>query len=149
MENTQYNQYAALILRVSLGVVFIAHGLLKVLVFTLPGTVQFFDSVGFPGWLAYPVAYIEIGGGALLVAGVATRQLSVLFLPILLGALWVHAGNGWVFSNPNGGWEFVAFLIVASVVQALLGNGAYALPLGKRSSRIGESRPPAIGAGVN
>lgn len=132
MQNSQLNQYAALILRVSLGLMFIAHGLLKVLVFTLPTTVQFFDGVGFPGWLAYPVVFIEISGGALLIAGIATRQLSVLFLTILLGALWVHAGNGWVFSNPNGGWEYVAFLIVATIVQALLGNGAYALRLGDR-----------------
>jgi len=104
MKKTQAHQYAALILRVSLGIVFIAHGLLKVLVFTLPGTAQFFEGAGFPGWLAYPVAYLEIGGGGLLIAGIATRQLSLLFLPILLGALWVHAGNGWVFSNSNGGW---------------------------------------------
>ena len=130
MKKTQQNQYAALILRVSLGIVFIAHGLLKVLVFTLPGTTQFFEGAGFPGWLAYPVAYLEIGGGALLIAGIATRQLSLLFLPILLGALWVHAGNGWVFSNPNGGWEFVAFLIVATIVQFMIGSGAFALRLG-------------------
>lgn len=131
MKKTQPNQYAALVLRVSLGIVFIAHGLLKVLVFTLPGTAQFFEGAGFPGWLAYPVAYLEIGGGALLVAGIATRQLSLLFLPILFGALWVHAGNGWVFSNPNGGWEFVAFLIVATIVQAMIGSGAFALRVGK------------------
>jgi putative oxidoreductase len=39
----------------------------------------------------------------------------------------VHLPNGWVFSAPNGGWEYPAFLMVASVVQALLGAGAYAL----------------------
>ena len=61
MENK--TDIAALILRVSLGIVLIAHGLLKVLVFTLPGTVQFFDSVGFPGWTAYPVTLLEIAGG--------------------------------------------------------------------------------------
>ena len=135
MKKTLPNQYAALILRVSLGTVFIAHGLLKVLVFTLPGTALFFDGAGFPGWLAYPVAYLEIGGGALLIAGIATRQLSLLFLPILLGALWVHAGNGWVFSNPDGGWEYVAFLIVATVVQAMIGSGAFALRLGSEEAR--------------
>ena len=138
MKNTPLDQYAALVLRLSLGLVFIAHGLLKVLVFTLPGTVQFFDGAGFPGWMAYPVAFAEIGGGALLIAGVAVRQLSLLFLPILLGALWVHAGNGWVFSNPNGGWEFVGFLIVTTVVQALLGNGAFALRLDNGLPRFGD-----------
>jgi putative oxidoreductase len=127
MSNEQLNEYAALVLRLSLGILFIAHGLLKLLVFTLPGTSQFFEGIGLPGWLAYPVAYFEIVGGGLLVMGVATRQLAVLFLPILFGALWAHAGNGWVFSNPNGGWEFVVFLIAATIAQALLGNGAYAL----------------------
>jgi putative oxidoreductase len=126
MKNMDSNQFAALVLRVSLGVLFIAHGLLKVLVFTLPGTAQFFDSVGIPGFLAYPVAFIEIGGGALMIIGIATRQLSILFLPILFGALYVHAGNGWVFTSPNGGWEFVVFLIAATIVQGLLGNGAFA-----------------------
>ena len=124
MNDRDITKYAAFILRLSLGIMFIAHGLLKVLVFTMPGTAQFFESVGFPGWLAYPVALFEIGGGAFLIAGIATRIVSVLFVPILLGALWVHAGNGWVFSSANGGWEYVVFLIVAISVQALLGNGA-------------------------
>ena len=127
MKSRDLTQYAAFVLRLSLGIMFIAHGLLKVLVFTLPGTAQFFESVGFPGWLAYPVAYFEIAGGALLISGIATRMVSALFVPILLGALWVHAGNGWVFTSANGGWEYVAFLIVATGVQALLGNGAFAL----------------------
>ena len=118
---------AALILRLSLGTVFIAHGLLKVLVFTLPGTAQFFASVGFPGWAAYPVAGIEIIGGALLVAGIAVRPIALAMLPILIGATVVHSGAGWVFSNPNGGWEYPVFLAAATIVQALLGAGAYAV----------------------
>ena len=40
-------------------------------------------------------------------------------IPVLGGALWVHAGNGWVFSNAGGGWEYPLFLIVVSVVVAL------------------------------
>lgn len=131
MENTQASLYAALILRVSLGVMFIAHGLLKVLVYTLPGTAQFFDGAGFAAWLAYPVAWFEIGGGVLLIAGIATRAVAVLSLPILFGALWVHAANGWTFSATNGGWEYPAFLVAAVIVQALLGDGAYALRVGK------------------
>jgi len=124
---TQTNDYAALILRIALGVMFIAHGLLKVMVFTLPGTVGFFESVGFPGWTAYAVTFAEIGGGILLVAGVAVRAVSLSLLPILIGALFVHFSAGWVFTNPNGGWEYPAFLAVAAIVQALLGPGAYAL----------------------
>lgn len=119
--------FAALLLRVGLGTVFIAHGCLKVFVVTLPGAAQFFEGAGFPGWLAYPVTVLEIGGGALLIAGIATRLVSAMFMPILLGALWFHAGNGWLFVNANGGWEYPAFLIVATTVQGLLGSGAFAL----------------------
>lgn len=127
MSNTQTTAYAALILRLSLGTMLLAHGLLKVLVFTVPGTVQFFSSVGFPGWMAYIVIAAEIGGGALLLGGMMTRWVSLALVPIMLGALSVHWHNGWLFSAPNGGWEYPAFLAVALIVQALLGPGAYAL----------------------
>ena len=122
-------EIGALVLRVSLGVVMIAHGLLKVMVFTLPGTAQFFESVGFPGWTAYPVTIVEIAGGLLLIAGLWTRQVAIALIPVLLGATSVHFGAGWVFSNANGGWEYPAFLTATLVVQALLGPGAFALRL--------------------
>jgi putative oxidoreductase len=124
---TNTHDYAALVLRIGLGTMFIAHGLLKVLVFTLPGTVGFFESVGFPGWTAYVVAYAEIGGGVLLLAGFAVRTVSLALIPVLLGATFVHLGNGWVFNNANGGWEYPAFLTLAAIVQALLGPGKYAV----------------------
>ena len=120
---------AALTLRLSLGIMFIAHGLLKVLVFTMPGTVGFFESQGFPGFSAYLVTGAEIGGGALLLAGVATRAVSLALLPVLLGALYVHFGAGWLFTNANGGWEYPAFLVMATIVQALLGPGRFRLTL--------------------
>ena len=119
--------YGTLLLRLTLGVMFLAHALLKVLVFTVPGTVQFFESQGFSGVLAYAVIAAEIGGGALLILGVYTRWVALALMPILLGALGVHWPNGWVFSAPNGGWEYPAFLTVASIVQSLLGDGALAL----------------------
>lgn len=131
MNNT--NDYAALILRIGLGTMFLAHGLLKVLVFTLPGTVAFFEQVGFPGWTAYVVTFSEIGGGLLLLAGIGVRAVSLALLPVLLGAVAVHFGSGWVFSNPNGGWEYPAFLTLAILVQALLGPGRFALRLPSRS----------------
>jgi len=119
--------YAAALLRVSLGTMFIAHGLLKVFVFTLPGTAQFFASVGFPGWTAYPVVAAEIAGGILLVLGVYSRTVAAALIPLLIGAASVHIGNGWVFSGANGGWEYPVFLVVIAAVVALLGDGAYAL----------------------
>lgn len=125
--------YAALLLRIGLGTMFLAHGLLKVLVFTLPGTVAFFEQVGFPGWTAYFVAFAEIGGGLLLLAGIAVRLVSLALVPILLGAVVVHFGSGWVFSNANGGWEYPAFLTLATVVQALLGPGKFAVRFAPRA----------------
>ena len=107
------------ILRISLGVMFIAHGLLKVLVFGMPGTVAFFESIGLPGALAWATVTAEFVGGGLLVAGLWTRWVSLALMPILLGAFWVHAGNGWVFSNEGGGWEYPLALLIVSVVVAL------------------------------
>jgi putative oxidoreductase len=127
MIETRTAPYAALVLRLSLGVMFVAHALLKLFVFTLPGTVQFFQSLGLPGVLAYATFAAELLGGMLLILGVRTRLVAAALIPVLLGATWVHAGNGWVFSAPNGGWEYPAFLTVAAVVQVLLGHGAYAL----------------------
>ena len=118
MENIKTNNPTAM-LRIGLGVILLAHGLLKLLVFTLPGTAQFFGSVGFPEWAAYPVTIFEIGGGLMLIAGLYARWVAWLSVPIMLGATFVHFGNGWVFSNPNGGWEFPAFLVLVAVVVAL------------------------------
>lgn len=133
------HDYAGLVLRIGLGVMFVAHGLLKVLVFTLPGTVGFFESVGFPGWTAYIVAYAEIGGGVLLLAGLAVRAVSLALIPVLLGATLVHLGNGWVFSNANGGWEYPAFLTLAAIVQAILGPGKYAVRFARRTQTVAAS----------
>ncbi len=124
----QSADYAALLLRVGLGVMFLAHSLiLKVFTFGLAGTSQWFVSIGLPGWLAYAVCFAEIVGGTMLVLGVYTRWVALGMIPILLGAAFVHWPNGWVFSAPNGGWEYPIFLALALVVQSLLGNGAYSL----------------------
>ncbi|MCX7892294.1 MAG: DoxX family protein [Burkholderiales bacterium] len=119
--------YAALVLRVALGVMFIAHALLKYYVFTLPGTAQFFQSLGLPGALGYATFFAELVGGALILAGVGTRWVAAALVPILLGATWAHLGNGWLFSVKGGGWEYPAFLTAGAVVQALLGDGAWSL----------------------
>lgn len=121
--------YAALVLRLSLGVALIAHGLLKVFVFTVPGTVQFFESIGYPGLFAYLVILAEIGGGAALLLGVFVRPVAVALIPVLIGATLQHAGNGWLFTAQGGGWEYPAFWTAMLVVQALLGAGALAVRL--------------------
>lgn len=120
---------AALILRVSSGALFIAHGLLKVNVFTVAGTVAYFESLGLPGFLAYLTIFAELAGGLALILGVATRLVSLALIPILLGAVWAHAGNGWLFSGAGGGWEFPLFWAILQGTLVLLGSGAYALRL--------------------
>jgi putative oxidoreductase len=127
MIDTRTAPYAALLLRVALGTMWIAHGLLKLVVFTPAGLAGFLGSLGLPAFLAWPMIIAEIGGGLLILLGVYGRQVSVLLLPILLGATWVHAGNGWLFSAANGGWEFPVFLVATSIAHALLGDGAYAV----------------------
>ncbi|MCX7283826.1 MAG: DoxX family protein [Novosphingobium sp.] len=127
--SSSYQPYGIALLRVSLGVMFLAHSvLLKLLTFGLPGTSQFFESVGLPGPLAYVTFVAEVLGGVLLVLGIGTRVVALALTPFLAGAIvFVHFANGWVFTAPGGGWENPAFLLVASVAQALLGDGAFAL----------------------
>lgn len=126
--------YAATLLRVTLGVMFIAHALLKYFVFTLPGTAQFFQSLGLPGALGYATFAAELIGGLLILGGVYARWVALALVPVLLGATWAHANNGWVFSAPNGGWEYPAFLTLAALVMALMGDGKFALVTNRNAS---------------
>jgi len=120
--------YGALVLRVALGVMFLVHSLyLKLVVFTLPGTVKFFESLGLPGAAAHATIAVEAIGGLMLILGVRTRYAALAVIPVLLGASWVHWKNGWLFTNAGGGWEYPVFLAAATVVQALVGDGAFAL----------------------
>ncbi|WP_373974038.1 DoxX family protein [Chitinibacter sp. SCUT-21] len=128
-----HSQLGITLLRVSLGTMWIAHALLKLMVFTLPGTAQFFQSVGIPGVLAYPVFALELLGGLALILGLYARQVSLLLVPIMAAAASVHFGNGWVHTSPGGGWEYPVFLTIASLVLWLLGDGAFSL---RRSQRL-------------
>ena len=128
MIDTRTAPYAALLLRVSLGALFLAHAALKLVVFTPAGTAKFFASVGLPAELAYVTIAAEVLGGLALILGLGTRIVAVALTPILLGAIvTVHGAAGFFFSNAHGGWEYPAFWACALIVQALLGDGAYAL----------------------
>jgi putative oxidoreductase len=120
MNDVRNVRLGSAILRISLGFMFIAHSLLlKVHTYGMEGTVQFFASLGLPEFTAWLTMLGEAIGGILLVLGVGTRLVAFGLIPVLAGALWVHAGNGWVFSAPNGGWEYPLFLIVVSLVVGL------------------------------
>ena len=127
MTDATTTPYGTFLLRLALGFMFVAHALLKYFVFTLPGTAKFFASIGLPDWLGPVVFLAELGGGILLIAGIYARVVALALVPVLLGATWAHAGNGWVFSAQGGGWEYPLFLTVAALAQVLLGDGAFAL----------------------
>ena len=120
-------ELGATLLRLALGTMYLAHAGLKVFTFTMAGTVQFFASLGYPAWVAYAVVAAEALAGVLLIAGFKVRAVATAMLPVLLGAAVVHWPNGWVFNAQGGGWEYPVFLAIASIVQALIGQGAYAL----------------------
>ncbi len=141
--NSSHAMTAAFLNRLALGTMFLSHGLLKVFVFTLPGAAGFFESIGFPGWTAYAVTFAEVAGGAALILGLRSRIVSAALLPVLLGATFAHWGNGWVFSAPNGGWEYPAFLAVSALVQVLLGDGRFALAPERRTTASQRYAPEA------
>jgi putative oxidoreductase len=120
--------YAGFVLRECLGILFVAHALLKIRVFTIPGTVGYFKSLGLPGWLAYVTIATELTGAVGLIFGIYARFVALLLIPLIIGTIvTVHGKNGWLFSNKDGGWEFPAFWAAALFVQFLLGDGAWAL----------------------
>lgn len=118
--------YAAFIMRLALGIMIIAHGLTKMFVFTPAGTAVFFESVGLPGFLAYPVMAFEVIGFLMLVLGVYARWIATVAVVQLFVAATVHFSNGLGVTNVNGGWEYPVYLTVTALVVALLGDGALA-----------------------
>ena len=120
--------YGTALLRISLGLLFIAHGAIKLFVFTPAGTVGYFGSLGLPAILAYVTIAAELLGGLALVLGIYTRAVALAFVPLMLGTIYLaHGAKGFLFSAPGGGWEFPAFWTAALIAQALLGAGAFAL----------------------
>lgn len=127
MNAANHTRYGATVVRLGLGTMWISHAMLKVLVFTVAGFGQFLTANGLPAWAAWPVVLAELVGGTLILLGVGGRRVSLALLPILVVAFSTHWPNGWVFTAPNGGWEYPLFLIAMSVAHALLGDGALAL----------------------
>lgn len=114
------SQLAALLLRISLGIIMLAHSLyLKLMVFTLPGTAKFFASIGLPEALAYIVFAIETLAGIALIIGYQARIAALSLIPVLLGATWAHINNGWLFTNTGGGWEYPLLLTIIAIVLLL------------------------------
>jgi putative oxidoreductase len=144
MTDARLAPHAVFLLRIALGAMFVAHSLiLKLFVFTLPGTAGFFTSIGLPGWFAYVVFAAEAVGGIMLLLGIQARWVALALVPILAGATWAHWGNGWMFGYTNGGWEYPLYLTLLAVVQFMLGDGAYALVRSRPLDTLLGSRPTA------
>ncbi len=125
--DNKYADDAALLLRLGLGVMWISHALLKWFVFTIPGFSAWLESQGLPGFMAYPVFLLELVGGVMILIGLYGRYVSAVLMPVMLVAAWTHFPNGWLFTNEGGGWEYPVFLVLASVVHVLLGDGRFAI----------------------
>jgi putative oxidoreductase len=114
--------------RVALGIVLLAHGyIVKIITFTIAGTVGYFESIGFPAIVAYLVSSGKIFDGLALLIGTFTRIAAWLSIPILLGVTWMHLGNNWIFSAEGGGWEFPVLLVILAVSVGLGGAGRCAV----------------------
>ncbi len=135
MIKTDTAPYGVLLLRVTLGVLFLAHVALKLFVFTPEGFVKYFASLDLPAVLAYLVMALELVGGLALVLGVYAPIVALPLAVEMLGTIVVvHGKNGWMFMSKGGGWEFPALWTIALLALFLLGDGALALrPAGKRA----------------
>lgn len=127
--------FAALVLRVSLGILFLAHVGLKLFVFGVPGFVGYFASLGLPAIAAYLTVALELVGGLALIFGVYASWIALPLAAEMFGTIvLLHGANGWLFTNKGGGWEYPAFWALALVVLFLLGDGAYALRPARHSA---------------
>jgi len=116
---------ALVALRLVVGVIMVAHGYGKVFHGGLEQHFHRVESLGLPGWLAYPSAFTEFVGGILLILGVLTRFVSLLVLIDMLVAIGkVHWKNG-MFAK--GGYEFPLTLATISFALILFGAGPIAL----------------------
>ena len=113
------------IIRIHLGIILLAHGWLKISVFTVDVTVDYFASIGLPAIIAYLVIFGELVGGLALILGIQTRLASSLAAPIVFGAAVMNGGNGWLHSASGGGWEYAASLTVIAVAVAIMGSGNF------------------------
>ncbi|WP_392561913.1 DoxX family protein [Orbus sturtevantii] len=125
---TQYRiDLAALVLRIALGAMYLAHGLTKLLVFTPAGTAGYFESLGFPGIIGYLTIIFEIGGGLLLLLGVFSQLIALLAVIQMVVISYIHSPNGWSFGNAGGGWEYPAFMALTALALLLLGGGRFSI----------------------
>ena len=120
--------YGATLLRLILGIVYIMHAYLALVISGPAGMISYNIKAGIP--LPEIATWYQIlahgFGGVFLVLGLFTRWAALANVPVILGALlFVHLKNGfWAFKN---GYEYVLVLLVASIAVAMIGGGALSL----------------------
>jgi putative oxidoreductase len=139
MVDTKTAPYGALLLRVSMGILFILHGVyLKAFVFGMTNAGKFFATMGLPDWFAWLVMLYETIGGLALIFGIYARWVALfLGVHLLFAAYLGHGGNGWIFSNAGGGYEYPLFWAIACFALTLLGDGAHSFRSDARSRMSG------------
>lgn len=116
-----------LLLRITVGLTFFLHGLSK-FQGGIENTVGFFESLGFPGFMAYVVAIIELVGGIMMILGLKTKIVGWLFVAVLAVAIVkVKLAAGFMGNDKTAGYEFDVLLLVASLFFALANDSIYAL----------------------
>lgn len=119
--------YAALLLRLAMGLLFLAHALVwKIMTAGMGHVVPWFVSQGYPAWFGWFVTALELSGGMALILGWRTRWVALGLALLMLGITREKFSNGWIYTSNGGGWEYPAFWTVALIVQAMLGAGALA-----------------------
>lgn len=117
----RYYEWSMLVLRISLGAIFLAHGLQKISGIT--GIIKFFGSLGLPAIVAYIVTGIETVGGVFLILGIFTRIAAAAISVVLVGAIaTVKLSKGLL-----GGYEFELSLLAAAVALVLSGSSTLSL----------------------
>ena len=131
------SQYGATVLRLFLGVTFLMHAYLALVIYTPAGAAAFNARMGIP--LPEVAAWFTILahglGGLMMLLGLWTRWAALANLPVMLGALvFVHLNQGYflkgvlVGNAPQAaGYEYVLLIVGATLAQVLLGGGALAI----------------------
>lgn len=121
-----YAPYGLFLLRVAIGIDWIAHAFLKIYrgMYTHEALLA---KNGITPLLAWPTFSLEVIGGVAILLGWYTRQWAGVLLIFLGVVVWIKWPVGWGYSNPGGGWEYPLFWLCAQAALVLAGSGAFAL----------------------
>ena len=136
--------YGALVLRLLLGALFIAHLYWKIAVRPdgIEGWSAGLQKLGYPAYVPVYVLSAEIAGALLLIPGVMTRYVALYAMPMMLGAaqFWL-VRKGFYFTDAGAELPLVWLALLG--LQVVLGDGAHALVRSPDPRRLLRSRSPA------